>query len=104
MINFGQDGGLPRDGTLRLENNVIRTPFIAPVIQLSAPRARVVLNHNTIENSGNQKSRQTLIEAGAETAQDKVQGSGNTISSSFAGAGLDALKLDHTTVTAPTVP
>ena len=104
VINFGQDGGKPRDGTLRLENNVIRTPFIAPVIQLSAPLARVALNHNIIENSGSQESRQTLIDAGASTVQDKVQGNDNKISSSFAGAGLDALKLEHTTFTTSTVP
>jgi hypothetical protein len=104
VINFGQDGGKARNGTLRLENNVIRTPFLAPVIQLSAPQARVMLNQNIIENSGSQKSRQTLIEAGASTAPDAVQGRDNKISSSFASPALVALKLEHTTFANPTPP
>jgi len=104
VIHFGQDGGKPREGTLRMENNVIRTPFVAPVIQLSAPLAHAVLQHNRFENSGKQKSGQTLFDAGAATARDQVQGSDNAFSPSFAGAGLDALKLDHTTFLNSAVP
>jgi len=104
VINFGQDGGNTRNGTLRLDNNVIRTPFISPVIHLSALRARVMLCQNTIENSGSQKSRQQLIEAGSSAALDAVQGDANKISASFAGPALEALKLEHTMLTNPTLP
>ncbi len=38
VIHFGQDGGHEHDGTLYLIHNTIVTPFISPVIHLSAPR------------------------------------------------------------------
>jgi hypothetical protein len=83
VIHFGQDGGHPHNGTLRLEGNTIRTPFIAPVVQLSSPLARAVLNQNVIENSGHQRSGQILIASGSQITDDLVQGRHNKISPSF---------------------
>jgi hypothetical protein len=99
QIHFGQDGGKPHDGTLILESNTILTPFVFPVVQLSTPQARVVLDNNTIANSGSQKSGQILVDVGTSTATNAVQGRDNKISSSFDGAALAAMKLEHTTLT-----
>ena len=37
VIHFGQDGGKQHDGTLHLAFNTIVTPFLSPVVELSAP-------------------------------------------------------------------
>jgi len=102
VLNFGRDGGKNRDGTLRLEHNTIRTPFSAPVVRLSAPQTRVMFNQNLIENSGNQNSGQTLVDSGASTAPDAVQGRDNKISSSFAGSMSAVQTFEHTTFLSPT--
>jgi hypothetical protein len=96
VIHFGQDTGKPRDGTLRLEGNTIRTPFVTPVIQLSAPDTRVVLDANTFLNSGKQQSGQILVDAKKSTATNAVSGRGNKIAPSFEGPALDALGLLET--------
>ncbi len=101
VIHFGQDGGKARKGTLLLESNTICTPFVSPVVQLSAPQTRVVMNQNRVENSGSQKSGQILVNRGASTMPDAVQGRGNQMSSSFTGSTSTAEKLDHTTLIQP---
>jgi len=98
VIDFGQDGGKPHNGTLRLERNIILTPFISPVVQLSAPQARVVINQNIIQNSGSQKSGQILVDFGISTEPDAMLGQDNQISASFTGPASGVQKLEHTTL------
>lgn len=83
VIHFGSEGDKPHDGTLVMEGNTIRTPFITPVVTLSATQARVVMNNNVFENSGSQKSGQVLVDAKASKAEKPVSGSDNMIASSF---------------------
>ena len=104
VIHFGQDGGKSRNGTLLLESNTIRTPFISPAVRLSAPLAHVVLNQNRIENSGSQKSGQILIDPGVSTVPNAVQGRDNKVSSSFAGSISTAQNLKHTILIQPPPP
>ena len=48
VIHFGQDGGHDHTGTIHLVNNTIVTPYISPVLQLSAPGARARFVSNLI--------------------------------------------------------
>ena len=98
VIHFGQDGGHPHNGTLRLASNNIFTPFVAPVIQLSAPEARAVLDGNVIKNSGQQQSGQILVAPGSPTAPAPVRGLNNKVSSSFAASAASLPALEHTTI------
>ena len=43
VIHFGQDGGKQHDGTLYLAFNTVVTPFISPVVELSAAGAKARL-------------------------------------------------------------
>ena len=42
-IHFGRDGKQEHDGTIFLMFNTILTPFIAPVVEFSTPKAKAVL-------------------------------------------------------------
>ena len=101
VINFGREVRFERDGTLRLEDNTISTPFVTSVVQLSSPQSRVVFNRNTVVSSGSQKTGMVLIDAKTSTMTNAVEGAGNRISRSFAGEALDALGLKETTITEP---
>ena len=57
VIHFGQDGGKGHDGTLHLVHNTIVTPFISPVVDLSAPKARANLLNNIVWNGGGETGR-----------------------------------------------
>ena len=104
VIHFGQDGGHPHNGTLRLEGNTIRTPFISPVIQLSSPLAKVVLNQNTFASTGHQASGQILIASSSPPLAAPVTGRDNKISSSFNLLPPLAQNLEHTTLLDSTKP
>ena len=88
VIHFGKDVGRSRDGQLVLRGNTIRTPFVSPVVTLSSPRTRVVLERNRIENTGHQRSGQILVDAKASTESSPVTGSQNTLAPSFDASGL----------------
>jgi hypothetical protein len=70
VIHFGQDGGHDRNGTLYLIHNTIVTPFISPVVDLSARQVRAWLEDNLIWDNGAEQKGQLLI-------KDRT-GSGNT--------------------------
>lgn len=61
VIHFGQDGGKGRDGTLFLYFNTVITPFLSPVIELSAPDAKVRMVGNLVSDGGSRQSGQKLI-------------------------------------------
>lgn len=70
VIHFGQDGGKEHDGLLHLVLNTIVTPFIAPVVDLSAPRARAFLVGNLVSDGGVSQNGQKILEVhgGAKAA------------------------------------
>lgn len=99
VIHFGQDGGRPRLGTLRLEGNTISTPFVTPVVQLSSPQTRVELVNNAFVNSGKAAAAQRLVDAKASTEERPVTGRGNRVAASFSGAAGEEPGLTDTIVT-----
>jgi hypothetical protein len=61
VIMFGQDVGHDRNGTLYLVHNTIVTPFISPVVDLSAPHAQVRFVDNLIWDDGAYQKNQVLV-------------------------------------------
>jgi len=58
VIHFGQDGGKEHDGTLFLVHNTILTPFVSPVIDLSASKAKARLLGNLVDAGGGNQNGQ----------------------------------------------
>jgi len=63
VIHFGQDGGKRHDGTITMLNNTIVTPFVSPVVDLSAAEARARLINNIICDGGSGQKNMVLVEA-----------------------------------------
>jgi hypothetical protein len=71
VIHFGQDGGKGRDGTLYLYFNTVVTPFVAPIVDLSTPQAKVELVGNLIASGdAKQKNQQLAAVRGGEKMQN----------------------------------
>ena len=95
VIHFGQDGGAGHNGTLHLIHNTIITPYIAPIVELSAPGARAHFVNNIVWNAGSSQRNQQIArltpsalrtqnsDRAAELAR-RVTGSHNWFSQSFA--------------------
>jgi len=92
VIHFGQDGGKPHDGTLHLVFNTIVTPFIAPVVDLSASQAKASLVGNLVSDGGVRQGNQVLAGVRNGATLQAVTGTHNWLSGRFgsAGTGLDA--------------
>jgi hypothetical protein len=93
VIHFGQDGGREHDGTLYLAFNTIVTPFIAPVVDLSAPKAKTALLGNLVSDGGERQNNQVLVNARMGASLAGVTGGQNWLSGGFApasGTKLDA--------------
>ena len=93
VIQFGQDGGREHDGTLHLVHNTIVTPFVSPVVSLSAPKARAVLTGNLVCGSGSTQTGQQVAGARAGADTRHVTGQFNWFGCGFARpreSGLDA--------------
>jgi hypothetical protein len=93
VIHFGQDGGKDHQGTLWLAHNTIVTPYIAPVVELSAPGAGAVLENNIVWDSAAGQRGQVLVAARGGAKLDAARGSHNWIGPHFslpAGAGFAA--------------
>ena len=102
VIHFGQDGGNEHDGTIWLAHNTIVTPFISPVLALSAPRTRAQLWNNIVWNGGTEQRGQVLVDAKAPGRPgETVQGRSNWLSGGFAGAALAAMGLQQTFLARP---
>jgi len=85
VIHFGSDGGHEHDGTVYLVNNTIVTPFLSPVVFLSAGKAKGRLVNNIVWDGGAQQSGQKLAEVKAGFgAKAAVGGQCNWLSSGFA--------------------
>ena len=94
VVHFGQDGGKDHDGTIYLVHNTIVTPFISPVVDLSAKSARARFVGNIVYDNGSNQRGQKLVVARAGAKLSNVTGSHNWLSSGFAsglaGTGVDA--------------
>ena len=62
VIHFGQDGGNDHNGTLHLVGNTIVTPYISPVVQLSAQRGGARIYNNIICDGGAGQSNQVIYQ------------------------------------------
>ncbi len=92
VIHFGQDGGKGHDGTLYLAFNTTVTPFISPVVELSAPKAKAALVGNLVSDDGREQNNQVLAIARNGAALRDLKGSHNWLSGGFGragGTGLD---------------
>lgn len=92
VIHYGQDGGGEHDGTLHLVHNTIVTPFIAPVVDLSAPNARASLVGNLITDGGAIQRNQVLVHVRNRADLRHITGTHNWFSHDLAppeGTGID---------------
>jgi len=83
VIHFGQDGGREHNGTLHLAFNTIVTPFISPVVDLSASKARAELVGNLVTDGGARQNNQTIVAARAGASLVNVTGRYNWFSGGF---------------------
>jgi hypothetical protein len=95
VIHFGQDGGREHDGTLHLRSNTVITPFIAPVVELSAPGAKAELIGNIVWDGGHRQSGQKLVAVRAGARLENASGRHNRLGGLF--QGLDGTALDAAT-------
>ena len=61
VLHFGQDGGRKHDGTVTLAFNTIVTPFISPVVELSAARTKTRLVGNLVTDGGRRQANQQIV-------------------------------------------
>lgn len=97
VIHFGQDGGKEHDGTLYLAFNTVVTPFIAPVVELSASKAKARLLGNFVSDGGARQARQTVGAARNGAGLQGITGEHNWFSGDFAASaqGLGLGKSNH---------
>lgn len=82
-IHFGQDGRKEHDGTLYLIHNTILTPYISPVIFLSAGKGKAHLIGNFISDGGTKQSGQVIVNAKGKATSENVTGSNNWFGRGF---------------------
>ena len=83
VIHFGRDGGADHVGTVFLVNNTIVTPYVSPVVDLSAPGARASLFNNILWNGGAAQQGQVVVAMAAKSEATKAQGKNNWLSAGF---------------------
>jgi hypothetical protein len=95
VIHFGQDGGKGRNGTLHLAFNTIVTPFISPVVELSAAGTKAWLLGNVVA-SGARQAGQKVAGVRGGAAMQNTGGESNWFCGDFSAAetSLDA-KRNH---------
>lgn len=84
VIHFGQDGGKEHDGTLHLRFNTVLTPFLAPVVELSAPGAKAELVGNLVWDGGRRQNGQKLVAVRAGARLENASGQHNRLDGRFA--------------------
>ena len=77
VIHFGQDGGRNHNGTVYLVHNTIITPFISPVVHLSAPDASAVLIGNLLSGAESGQRKQVIILGTKGAKAEAVRGENN---------------------------
>jgi hypothetical protein len=98
VVHFGQDGGKPHPGTLYLVYNSIVTPFISPVVELSAPQAKARLVGNLIADGGVRQANQSIVSVRNGASQKNLTGSYNCFSGGFSGVAATGLDPQTTVV------
>jgi len=83
VIHFGQDGGKEHDGTLHLAFNTIVTPFISPIVDLSAPKAKAQLTGNLVWDAGRRQNGQRLVAVRAGASLHNASGKHNWLGGMF---------------------
>ncbi len=83
VIHFGAEGGGQHDGTLYLVHNTIVTPFITPVIELSASRAKAIHHGNQIHVTHRRQNNQVLAAARHGASLAGLSAANNWIADSF---------------------
>lgn len=91
VIHFGQDVKQGRVGTIWVVNNTIVTPFISPMLQLSAPKTSAVLANNIIWDKGSGQKNQVLVGLTNGADLKNVSGAHNWLSPGFSGPDLATL-------------
>lgn len=83
VIHFGQDGGKQHNGKVFLYFNTIITPYISPVVDLSASKAGAVFVGNIIDDGGANQNGQALVKYRNGANAGNVSGSDNWLSAGF---------------------
>jgi len=83
VLHFGQDGGGDHRGTIHLVHNTIVTPYLSPVVELSAAGAEARLINNLLWDAGAGRKGQVLVAARAGAALEKAAGAGNWLIGGF---------------------
>lgn len=83
VIHFGQDGGNEHNGALYVVHNTIVTPFISPVVDLSAAGAGAKFINNILWDGGSGQARQELVKLARGGKAENVSGSANWMTPGF---------------------
>lgn len=92
VIHFGQDGGRDHGGTLYLLFNTVITPFVSPVVELSAPNAKARLVGNLVSDGGQRQHGQQVASVRGGARTQNVTGNENWFSGDFGnkiGTGIE---------------
>lgn len=84
VFHFGQDGGKDHDGTLFLAFNTIITPFLSPIVELSAPQAATQWTGNLVSDGGQRQPKQHAYALRNGASVDRVGGKRNWLSGGYA--------------------
>jgi len=104
VVHFGQDGGNEHNGTLYLVHNTILTPYITPVVDVSAAGARVQFYNNIIWDGGTRGGGQQLIRVSGDTdVTHAVSGAANWVSHGFTDSARMLGGLEGTFIAGPGV-
>jgi hypothetical protein len=82
VIHFGQDGGHGHSGVLYAVNNTIVSPYVSPIVSLSAPRTSLNFGNNIVWDGGRPRHGQVLVEFTGD-AGDRLRGRANIASIGF---------------------
>ena len=96
-IHFGQDGGHDHDGTLFLTQCTIVTPYLSPVVQLTAASAGLRCVNSLFWSTENPTSGQSLVSVANGTTFDNVSGDHNWFSESISYPTEPGLDPDSST-------
>jgi hypothetical protein len=93
VINFGQDGGHDHAGTLFIVNTTVLTPYVSPVVTLSAPGASLFIANTLFTDAGSGQRNQVLAALGSgggtTPLEQRVRGIANAATRGF----LDPLQI-----------
>ena len=95
-IHFGQDGGFDHTGTLYVVHCTIVSPYVSPVVDLSAPGAGVTFTNSLVLDPTGSASGQVLVNARNGALISNATGSHMWMSSGFSAPAGGVF--DHVTI------